>query len=229
MRRRSLRTIVLVLVLVLLQAPLAATWWTQHRLASDGEREQVAATAADDGEQVAVRLPDAVVEALVAQAGDEAGDQASGRGLSDDDRTFQVAVDDETWQQVSDEGTAEVRWDAEDPTTFAVAGQKLPLGGVLVLDVIVLVALGLAVLLRRRRRPELRMVSDDALAVDDGEPVLERLGGQRYRVRGVVAEVGDGRVWLDVADRRVRVSGEDLGPLAPSVGDTVSVVGTMVG
>jgi hypothetical protein len=59
--------------------------------------------------------------------------------------------------------------------------------------------------LRGRRRAQLHAV---ALGdVEHGEPssALDRLGGSDYLIRGVVAETDDGRVVLELGDRRVVV------------------------
>lgn len=82
--------------------------------------------------------------------------------------------------------------------------------------------------LRGRTRPELRLLATEPLVPAGDEPLLERLHGNEYVVRGEVSEVGEDAVLLRVADRRVRVL-LDGRPLPVGPGAVLEVRGTMVG
>lgn len=91
-----------------------------------------------------------------------------------------------------------------------------------------LAGVGMFLALRGRTRPELRLLATEPLVPTDDEPLLERLHGNEYVVRGEVSELGEDAVLLQVADRRVRVllDGRPL-PVGPGAG--LEVRGTMVG
>ncbi|TIC82744.1 hypothetical protein [Nocardioides sp. GY 10127] len=228
-----LRVLGLVALLVVLQAPLASAWWTQHRLESTGTCQDVEAAVDDEG-AASVLLPRVVAAAVVEDAGsDEAVDLTT--------RTYSVSLDGDALAAARD-GSARVCWDADDPSSFVVVGQPLPLRVALVLDVVVLGAIGMSFALRRRRRPELRMVADDGSlrveAAEPGqekgqekglEPGLERLGGQRYRVTGSVESVDGEHVRLLVEERHVRLTVPAGVPDDVVVGASVQAVGTMIG
>jgi hypothetical protein len=91
-----------------------------------------------------------------------------------------------------------------------------------------LAGVGIYLALRGRTRPELRMVATAPLVPSSGEPVLDRLHGNEYVVRGEVEDLADGALLLRVADRRVRVLLEGR-PVPAGPGAGVEVRGTMVG
>ena len=99
---------------------------------------------------------------------------------------------------------------------------------VLFTNLALLAGVGVFLALRGRTRPELRMVATAPLVPSSGEPVLDRLHGNDYVVRGEVGELGDGVLLLRVADRRVRVVLEGR-PVPVEVGGGLEVRGTMIG
>ncbi|QWF22418.1 hypothetical protein KM427_01300 [Nocardioides sp. LMS-CY] len=190
MKRRTRYVLVLVLAAVLVNLPLLHATWTDLRVDRSGV--EVGATVVDHrtaGEQhlLTFRFPE---------------------DIDPDQRTWSADVDAATFDRAVGTGEITVRVVESDPAAYRVDGQvdsSALLVITLIADVLLVVV---ALLLWRyggRRRPQLR-----AIAVGDVERcppgvALDRIEGETYLVRGEVAELGDDRVVIELADRSVLV------------------------
>jgi hypothetical protein len=179
------------------------------------ETVPASAEGADDSTVVQVSLPAEVADAL-------GGD----RGLL----VQPVVLEPDAHAAAVDSGQVEVTYLADDPGTYRVEGASggLALATVLVANAALLLVVALFLLVRRRSRPELRMVATgDVRRVPPGA-LLERVQGNDYVVRGDVEELADDELVLLVADRRVRVLLDGHANPA-SYQQSVEVRGTMIG
>ncbi|MBB3045550.1 hypothetical protein [Nocardioides soli] len=190
MKRRTRYVLVLVLAAVLVNLPLLHATWTDLRVDRSGV--EVEATVVDHrtaGGQhlLTFRFPE---------------------DIDPDQRTWSADVDAATFDRAVGTGEITVRVVESDPAAYRVDGQvdsSALLVITLIADVLLVVV---ALLLWRyggRRRPQLR-----AIAVGDVERcppgvALDRIEGETYLVRGEVAELGDDRVVIELADRSVLV------------------------
>lgn len=224
MSRRTRLLLLLLLVVVVNLGPLGS-WWTQERLDRDGVSERVVVSTEGMPEgQVVVALPPEVTEAV---APDGADDQPVDRtGLLA--RT--VTLEPEAYDDAAATGEVEVTWLEDDPATYRVEGEQggTGLATLLVVNAGVLLLVAVVLLLRGRTRPELRMVATaDVRRVAPG-PLLERVEGNDYVVRGDVESLTEDELVLAVADRRVRVLLDGHANPA-SYQHSVEVRGTMIG
>lgn len=221
---RTRLLLLLLLVVVVNLGPLGSLW-TQQRLDRDGVSERVVATTEGMPQgQVVLALPPEVTEA-VAQSGGESESPGQGGLLA---RT--VTLEPAAYDDAVATGEVTVTWLEDDPATYRVEGEE---GGVgvatlLVVNAGVLLLVAVVLLLRGRTRPELRMVATaDVRRVPPG-PLLERVQGNDYVVRGDVESLTEDELVLAVADRRVRVLLDGHANPA-SYQHSVEVRGTMIG
>ncbi|MSY85017.1 MAG: hypothetical protein F2693_09880 [Actinobacteria bacterium] len=227
MSRRTRLLLLLLLVVVVNLGPLGS-WWTQERLDRDGVSERVAASTEGMPEgQVVVALPPEVTDAVAPDDADGTEDQAADRaGLLARTATLEPAAYDDAVAT----GEVEVTWLEDDPATYRVEGEQggTGLATLLVVNAGVLLLVAVVLLLRGRTRPELRMVATaDVRRVPPG-PLLERVEGNDYVVRGDVESLSEDELVLAVADRRVRVLLDGHANPA-SYQHSVEVRGTMIG
>ena len=227
MSRRTRLLLLLLLVVVVNLGPLGS-WWTQERLDRDGVSERVAASTEGMPEgQVVVALPPEVTEAVAPDDADRTEDQPDDRaGLLARTATLEPAAYDDAVAT----GEVEVTWLEDDPATYRVEGEQggTGLATLLVVNAGVLLLVAVVLLLRGRTRPELRMVATaDVRRVPPG-PLLERVEGNDYVVRGDVESLTEDELVLAVADRRVRVLLDGHANPA-SYQHSVEVRGTMIG
>jgi hypothetical protein len=225
--RRTRLLLLLLLVVVVNLGPLGS-WWTQERLDRDGVSERVAASTEGMPEgQVVVALPPEVTDAVAPDDADGTEDQAADRaGLLARTATLEPAAYDDAVAT----GEVEVTWLEDDPATYRVEGEQggTGLATLLVVNAGVLLLVAVVLLLRGRTRPELRMVATaDVRRVPPG-PLLERVEGNDYVVRGDVESLSEDELVLAVADRRVRVLLDGHANPA-SYQHSVEVRGTMIG
>ncbi|WP_300640028.1 hypothetical protein [Nocardioides sp.] len=225
MSRRTRLLLLLLLVVVVNLGPLGS-WWTQERLDRDGVSERVAASTEGMPEgQVVVALPPAVTEAVAPDDAAE-GEEPGEAGLLARTATLEPAAYDDAVAT----GEVEVTWLEDDPATYRVEGEQGGTGQatLLVVNAGVLLLVAVVLLLRGRTRPELRMVATaDVRRVPPG-PLLERVEGNDYVVRGDVESLTEDELVLAVADRRVRVLLDGHANPA-SYQHSVEVRGTMIG
>jgi len=225
---RRTRLLLLLLLLVVVNLGPLGSWWTQERLDRDGVSERVAASTEGmpDG-QVVVALPPEVTDAVAPDDADGTEDQAADRaGLLARTATLEPAAYDDAVAT----GEVEVTWLEDDPATYRVEGEQggTGLATLLVVNAGVLLLVAVVLLLRGRTRPELRMVATaDVRRVPPG-PLLERVEGNDYVVRGDVESLTEDELVLAVADRRVRVLLDGHANPA-SYQHSVEVRGTMIG
>lgn len=227
MSRRTRLLLLLLLVVVVNLGPLGS-WWTQERLDRDGVSERVAASTEGMPEgQVVVALPPEVTDAVAPDDAADTEDQAVDRaGLLARTATLEPAAYDDAVAT----GEVEVTWLEDDPATYRVEGEQggTGLATLLVVNAGVLLLVAVVLLLRGRTRPELRMVATaDVRRVPPG-PLLERVEGNDYVVRGDVESLSEDELVLAVADRRVRVLLDGHANPA-SYQHSVEVRGTMIG
>ncbi len=225
--RRTRLLLLLLLVVVVNLGPLGS-WWTQERLDRDGVSERVAASTEGMPEgQVVVALPPEVTDAVAPDDADGTEDQAADRaGLLARTATLEPAAYDDAVAT----GEVEVTWLEDDPATYRVEGEQGGTGltTLLVVNAGMLLLVAVVLLLRGRTRPELRMVATaDVRRVPPG-PLLERVEGNDYVVRGDVESLTEDELVLAVADRRVRVLLDGHANPA-SYQHSVEVRGTMIG
>lgn len=231
MRPSRTRLLLLLLLVVVVNLGPLGSLWTQQRLDRDGVSERVAATTQGVPQgQVVVALPPEVTEAVAPDAGE-------GADLGQDPGTDQagllartVTLEPAAYDDAVATGEVEVTWLEDDPGTYRVEGEE---GGVgiatlLVVNAGVLLLVAVVLLLRGRTRPELRMVATaDVRRVPPG-PLLERVQGNDYVVRGDVESFTEDELVLAVDDRRVRVLLDGHANPA-SYQHSVEVRGTMIG
>lgn len=221
--RRTRLLLLLLLVVVVNLGPLGSLW-TQQRLDRDGVSERVVASTQGMPEgQVVVALPPEVTEAVAPDGGDGTEDEP---GLL----VRTVTLDPAAYDDALATGEVEVTWLEDDPGTYRVEGEEggTGLATLLVVNAGVLLLVAVVLLLRGRTRPELRMVATaDVRRVPPG-PLLERVEGNDYVVRGDVESLSEDELVLAVADRRVRVLLDGHANPA-SYQHSVEVRGTMIG
>lgn len=227
MRPSRTRLLLLLLLVVVVNLGPLGSLWTQERLDRDGVSERVVATTQGMPQgQVVIALPPEVTEAVAPDAGEDPGQGAGEAGLLARTVTLEPAAYDDAVAT----GEVEVTWLEDDPATYRIEGEE---GGVgiatlLVVNAGVLLLVAVVLLLRGRTRPELRMVATaDVRRVPPG-PLLERVEGNDYVVRGDVESLTDDELVLAVADRRVRVLLDGHANPA-SYQHSVEVRGTMIG
>ena len=188
------RVLLVVLLVVFVNLPLAHSTWTRSRVESSG----VATTAE-------------VVGTDVQGAGDDQTRFVQFRYPAEVDpgRTqYAVAVDEAAFDEADRTGEIEVRHLADRPSAYVVEGEQRGSLGIVITvlgDAILVVILLLAWRYGGRRRPWLRMA-----AVEDVERclpgvALERIAGTLYLARGEVSGIEDGEIVLDLGDRDLHV------------------------
>ena len=127
-----------------------------------------------------------------------------------DQRTWDAQVDEEAYDDAVASGEIRVRVLTDDPSAYRAEGavtSRVPLVVTLVADLLLLVVVLLLVRYGGRTRAR---ASLQAVALGDVErcapgPLLERIGGEDYLVRGEVQDIADGELVLDLGNRTVRV------------------------
>jgi hypothetical protein len=227
--RRTRLLLLLLLVVVVNLGPLGSLW-TQERLDRDGVSQRVVASTEGMPEgQVVIALPPQVTEAVAPDSdGADGAEDRAGDGTGLLART--ATLEPEAYDDAVATGEVEVTWLEDDPATYRVEGEEggTGLGTLLVVNAGVLLLVAVVLLLRGRTRPELRMVATaDVRRVPPG-PLLERVEGNDYVVRGDVESLTEDELVLAVADRRVRVLLDGHANPA-SYQHSVEVRGTMIG
>lgn len=227
MRPSRTRLLLLLLLVVVVNLGPLGSLWTQQQLDRDGVSERVVATTQGMPQgQVVVALPPEVTEAVAPGADEGGSEDPDQAGLLARTVTLEPAAYDDAVAT----GEVEVTWLEGDPGTYRIEGEE---GGVgiatlLVVNAGVLLLVAVVLLLRGRTRPELRMVATaDVRRVPPG-PLLERVEGNDYVVRGDVESLTEDELVLTVADRRVRVLLDGHANPA-SYQHSVEVRGTMIG
>lgn len=185
--------------------------WRLDRSGVEVEAEVTALPASDGAYGVAFRLPDSGTDVWTARIDKSTYDQID--------------------SQPSGARTVPVRVLPDRPAVHEVEGEVADRTGLITTLALDGALVALVVLVRRFRRglrPVLRLVATDPPVAGDGEPVLDRVGGERYLVRGVVERAEDDEVLLDLGDRRVAVV-LDGHPNPAAPGETLAVTGRMVG
>ena len=130
------------------------------------------------------------------------------RRIVDNSGTWIAEVDRQAYDAARADHRVTVRVLRGQPGIFSLAGQVRHHGGLvitLVLDVLLVLVVWLAARYRSRLRPRLRAVAVEDLAPGEAGALLNRLEGQLYRIRGLVAESDADEVLLDLGDRLVTV------------------------
>ncbi len=215
-RLRSL--LVLGLLALVINLPIAHGAWTDARLDRDGV--DVTATVVDHGTLPPEDDPKYFLDFTYPAE------------IDPDGRQWSVGVSRATYDAGVASGTVEVRVLPDSPSRFRVEGQdtsNLVVGLTVFAD---LVLLGIAALTWRfagtiGRRPELRMVATDDLQRCKPGAGLEQVG-DLWVAKGEVVEKSDDTVVLDLGDRRVVV---ELAGFANPVGyqQPAQAVGRMIG
>lgn len=194
-RRPRPKAVLLVLLLVLLiNLPIAHSSWTRWRV----ERSGTDVTAP-------------VVGHDVLGSGDDPQYYVSfrfSRSIDPDQNAWAVEVDKATYDDAVADRTLAVRVLPDHPAAYTVDGQVTrSLGLVITLfaDLAVVILIALAWRFRGKLRPQLR-----AVAIGDVErckpgSALDRIEGDLYLIRGEVARIEDGEIVLDLGDRSVAV------------------------
>jgi hypothetical protein len=133
------------------------------------------------------------------------------RRLVDNSGTWIAEVDRQAYDAARADHRLGVRVLRGQPGVFSVTGQVRHHGGLvitLVLDALLALLVWVLMRYRSRLRPRLRAVAVEDLAPgEDGESgaLLDRVEGQLYRIRGLVAHSDEDEVLLDLGDRLVAV------------------------
>jgi hypothetical protein len=218
MSARIRTLLILVLLAVVINLPIAHGAWTDSQLDHDGI--DVTATVVDHGTLPPEDDPKYFLDFTYPEEIDPEGGQWS------------VGVSEATYDEAVASGTLEVRVLPDSPSRFRVEGQdtsNLVLGLTIFAD---LILLGIAALTWRfggtlGRRPALRMVATDDVARCKPGAELEQVG-DLWVAKGEVVEKTDDTVVLDLGDRRVVV---ELAGFANPVGyqQPAQAVGRMIG
>ncbi|WP_244930732.1 hypothetical protein [Nocardioides sp. W7] len=193
--RRPLALVLAVVVLVLVNLPLAHSTWLERQVERSGVEVQaeVADDTVEDGRSlVAFVLPEEV----------------GGERLADHERGWTVEVTDEVREAAVDAGELTVRVLPGNPSAYSVEGQVRGSGALVVTAVADALLLLVGLLLwrfRRRLRPQLVLVASGDVERCAPGAVLDRVEGDEYVVAGEVESIEDDRVVLLVDDRRVVV------------------------
>src|SRR5688572_25818869 len=193
-RPRPKAVLLVVLVVVLINLPVASGAWTRWRV----DRAGTDVTATVTGHVVG--SPEDQPDYFVAFVFDEEIDPGRATWTAEVDRaTYDAAV-------ASDE--IGVRVLPGRPAAHRVEGEVTHLAGLIVTaaaDALLLAVLLLAWRFRGRLRPQLRAVA--VAVVVEGAPgvALEKVEGDLYLIRGEVVAVDDDELVLDLGDRSVRV------------------------
>ncbi|WP_127479367.1 DUF3592 domain-containing protein [Nocardioides pantholopis] len=189
------RLLLLAVVLVVVNLPLAQSLWERWQLDRSGVEvvaDVRAERARDSGGE-----PTYLVYFTYPEEIDPAPQ-----------RTWPVEVDEDTHAAAVAGGTLRVRVLPEHQSVYAVDGQVRS-SSVLVVTLLIDAGVLLGALLlwrfRGRMRPVLVLAADADVEPAPAEALLERRAGDCYLVRGRVVETAPGEVLLEVADRRVRV------------------------
>jgi hypothetical protein len=188
---RGVRIAVLLVVVVLVNLPLARAVWAEWRLHADGR--EVTARVASVVDKPGARFVTFTLPASVDPT-------RTTRGAEVDEATIRSAVATHT---------VRVRVLPGHHTTYAVHGQVrhyTALVATLAVDVVLaaLVVLGWRVGWQRRR-PRLRGVALGDVEWGEPGPLLERVDGEVYRIRGRLSGIRPDRVVIDLGDRDVEV------------------------
>lgn len=194
MRSRRKALLLLALLVLLVNLPLAHSTWTRSRVERSGTDVTASVTdtrevSSDDetGYLVEFRLPADV----------------------DPEQTLWTArIDAPTHELAVETGQLEVRVLPDQPSAYVVEGQvsgRIGLWITLVADLFLLVMGFLLLRFRGRTAPTLELVATEDLVRCRPGSALERIDGMTYVVEGEVLEIEDDLVVLDLGDRRVRV------------------------
>ena len=219
MRSRGGGILLLVLLALVINLPVAHGAWTNRQLDRDGV--DVSATVVDHGTLPPKDDPKHFVDFRFPESIDPEG------------RAWSVGVSRAAYDDAVATGRIEVRVLPDSPATFRVEGEKtsgLVLGLTLFADVVLLAMVVLTwrfAGLLGRRRPDLRMVAtDDVQRCRPGSDLAQV--GDLWVAKGEVVERSDDTVVLDLGDRRVVV---ELAGFANPVGyqQPAQAVGRMIG
>lgn len=191
-RRKAL--LLLALLVLLVNLPLAHSTWTRSRVERSGV--DVTATVTDTREMT---------------SGDETGYLVEFRLPADIDPEqglWTARIDAPTHAQAVETEQLAVRVLADQPSAYVVEGQvsgRIGLWITLVADLCLLLIGLLLVRFRGRSVAFLELVATEDLVRCRPGAALERIDGLTYVVAGEVLEIGDDLVVLDLGDRHVRV------------------------
>jgi hypothetical protein len=208
------RIIVVLLALLVINLPYGLHVWSEHRVATDGQR--VTATVvgvhpAGGDADVSFRLP---------------------RSVDADQKVRTVRVHQDTAARASRTGTLDVRVLKGQPDVFHVEGQVHSRGG-LVLVVIADALLLLMLLLTwrlggRLRRPTLVGIAVEDVRTGEDGSLLDKQDDGTYLVNGEVVSTGPSSLVLTLRDRNVEIQLRDHeNPVA--VGERAQVRAHLVG
>lgn len=189
-RRRS-RLLMLLMLLVLINLPVAHSTWQRWRVETSGVdtvAEVVRTEQMGDGFWLSFRYPESV----------------------DPDRSqWPAEVDRETWEAARETGEIAVRHLPGRPTAYQVEGQERHWAGVIttvIADLVVLLILLMVWRLGGRRRPlPMRMAAIGDVERCPPGALLEQVEGDLYLVRGEVTSLEDDELWLEVDGQDVIV------------------------
>lgn len=184
----------LVLLLGLVNLPLAHSTWTTSRVERSGV--DVTATVTDTRAMSSGDETGYLVEFVLPEDVDPAQERWTAR------------VDDATHEQALETQELAVRVLPDQPSAYVVEGQvanRVGLWITLAADLFLLLMGFLLLRFRGRGATSLELVATEDLVRCKPGSVLERLDGLTYVVQGEVLEIGPDLVVLDLGDRRVRV------------------------
>ncbi|GEP39321.1 hypothetical protein NPS01_29840 [Nocardioides psychrotolerans] len=194
MRSRRQALLLLALLFVLVNLPLAHSTWTKSRV----ERSGVDVTAV-------------VTDTREVTSDDETGYLVEFRFPTDVDpaQTLWTArIDAPTHDEAVETEQLAVRVLPDQPSAYVVQGQvsgRIGLWITVAADLFLLVMALLLARFRGRTAPALALVATEDLVRCKPGATLERLDGLTYVVEGEVLEISDDLVVLDLGDRLVRV------------------------
>lgn len=189
MSRRAMALLLVALVAVLVNLPIAHSTWTAWRVERSGT--DVVGTVTDTSEtgdafQVEFRMP---------------------RDVDPDQRLWKAQVDEATYDEAVASEQVEVRVLPDRPAAYLVEGEvtsRLVLVVTGLVDLLLLLALVLAWRGSGRRTDLLLRATEDVRRCRPGA-VLEALEDGQHLVAGEVCVIEPGEIVLDLGDRRVRV------------------------
>ena len=193
MTRRVPTWLVLILLVVVVNLPLAHSTWTSSRVEGSGVDVTAQLTGhevRDGGHWVEFTFPEKI---------------------DPDQRTWTAEVDQAAYDAAVAAGEIGVRVLEDDPSAYQVDG-AVKGNGVLVITLVVDIVLLIALLFLWRyrgrvgpRRAELRAIAlEDVVRCAPGV-LLDRIGGEDYLIQGEVVELEPGAMVLDLGNRRVVV------------------------
>lgn len=194
MRSRRKALLLLALLVVLVNLPLAHSTWTRSRVERSGT--DVTATVTDTREVTSDDETGYLVEFHLPT------------DIDPEQTLWTARIDAPTHDRAVATGQLDVRVLPDQPSAYVVEGQvsgRIGLWITLVADLFLLVMGFLLLRFRGRTAPSLELVATEDLVRCQPGSTLERIDGLTYVVEGEVLEIGDDLVVLDLGDRRVRV------------------------